>query len=230
MTPNAMTPPPDNSQLSKPRRSKLAMASLVLGAWVPILLVLLGFLQGVAEPEAVAGAIGHVIVYGAFVSFPASIIIGIVALCIIRSHQGQLLGRGLAIGGICLSGLIVSVALCVYPRVNQLLIEDAIHDAYFPVVAALCKYEDDHHSPATNLSQLVTAYIPDIPRSQYADSVEYSVIDNGRGWQFCIHSRALSTPRIYCCRQPWRFTEEEKRQILSSFHVWAVLKEGSLKK
>ncbi|MGD0812460.1 MAG: hypothetical protein ABSA83_02555 [Verrucomicrobiota bacterium] len=97
-------------------------------------------------------------------------------------------------------------------------IEDQIHGTFFPVAKALFDYEHDHSSPATNLAQLVPAYIPQIPSSRFADSVDYSVIKDGKGWQLNIHSRALSQPRLYCCRSSQQFTAEEARRIVLRCH------------
>jgi hypothetical protein len=76
-------------------------------------------------------------------------------------------------------------------------------------------YDDENHhgSPATNLTQLVPEYISQLPSSRLAGSVEYSVIDDGKAWQFTIHSRALSQPRLYGCRSTQKFSADEERRV-----------------
>jgi hypothetical protein len=105
-------------------------------------------------------------------------------------------------------------------------VEGQIHGTFFPVAKALYDYEHDHSSPATNLTQLVPRYIPQLPTSRFVDSVEYSVTDGGKAWQLSIHSLALSQPRIYCCRSTQTFTADEERRVLLRYHaVWTVLSE-----
>lgn len=105
-------------------------------------------------------------------------------------------------------------------------VEDQIHGTFFPVAMALFNYEHNHSSPASNLAQLVPMYISQIPSSRFADSVEYSVINGGKAWQLSIHSRALSQPRLYCCRSSQQFTAEEARRIVLRYHgIWTVLRE-----
>lgn len=104
-------------------------------------------------------------------------------------------------------------------------IEDQIHGTFFPVAKALYDYEHDHSSPATNLTQLVPGYIPQLPSSRFVDSVEYSITDDGKAWQLSIHSRTLSQPRLYCCRSTQTFTPDEERRVLLRYHsVWTVLR------
>ena len=113
-----------------------------------------------------------------------------------------------------------------YRAWHAFTVEDQIHGAFFPVAMALYDYEHDHSSPATNLTQLVPAYIPQLPSSRFADSVEYSVIDGGKAWQLSIHSSTLSQRRVYCCRSTQKFTTDEERRVLLRYHaVWTVLRE-----
>jgi hypothetical protein len=124
---------------------------------------------------------------------------------------------------------VLAVVAVIGVRLHQVFhkfsVEDQIHDSFFPVAMALYDYEDAHGSPATNLTQLVPAYLPQIPSSRLADSVEYSVIDGGKAWQLSIHNRALSPPRLYCCRSSHQFTAEEKQRILIQYHSWTVLRD-----
>lgn len=118
------------------------------------------------------------------------------------------------------------VSIGFYRAFHKFSVEDQIHGAFFPVVAALYDYEHDHSTPATNLMQLVPAYIAQIPRSHLVDSVEYSVIDDGKTWQLNLYSHALSKPRIYCCRSSQKFSAEEERKVVLRYHgVWTVIRE-----
>ena len=117
-------------------------------------------------------------------------------------------------------------AVSTYKHIHAFVVEDRIHDAFFPVAAALYDFEHDHKSPATNLTQLVPGYIAQLPSSRFADSVDYSVIDAGKAWQLSIHSRALSEPRVYCCRSTQKFTADEEQRVLLRYHaVWTVLRD-----
>ncbi len=114
----------------------------------------------------------------------------------------------------------------IYKRVHAFAVEDQIHGTFYPVAKALYDFEHDHNSPATNLTQLVPGYIAQLPSSRFADSVDYSVIDGGKAWQLSIHSRALSEPRIYCCRSTQKFSaDEEQRVVLRYQSVWTVLRD-----
>ena len=113
-----------------------------------------------------------------------------------------------------------------YKRIHAFAVEDQIHGTFYPVAKALYDFEHDHSSPATNLTQLVPGYIAQLPSSHFAGSVEYSVIDGGKAWQLSIHSRALSEPRVYCCRSTQKFTADEEERVLLRYHAtWTVLRE-----
>ena len=128
--------------------------------------------------------------------------------------------------GIAAATAVAVFGLATHRAWHKFSVEDQIHDDFLPVVNALYAYEAAHGSPATNLAQLVPAYIARIPRSPLADSVEYHVIEGGRAWQLSIHSRALSPPRLYCCRSSQKFTADEDRRVLLRYHgVWTVLRD-----
>jgi len=132
----------------------------------------------------------------------------------------------LCYAAIALFAVAAVIGIRVHQAWHKFSVEDQIHDEFFPVTKALYDYQDAHKSPATNLAQLVPAYIAQIPSSPLADSVEYSVMDGGNAWQLSIHSRALSPPRLYCCRSSNQFTPEEKRRILIQYHhIWTVLRD-----
>jgi hypothetical protein len=113
-----------------------------------------------------------------------------------------------------------------YRAWHKFSVEDDIHGAFFPMVRALDDYERDHGAPATNLTQLIPRYIPQIPRSRFVDSVRYDVLEDGKAWQLRLHSRALEPPRLYCCRSDNKYTAEEEKRILLRYHaVWVVLRD-----
>jgi len=117
-------------------------------------------------------------------------------------------------------------AVSFYKHIHTFAVEDQIHGTFYPVAKALYDFEHDHNSPATNLTQLVPGYIAQLPSSRFADSVDYSVIDDGKAWQLSIHSRALSEPRIYCCRSTQKFTADEEQRVVLRYHsVWTVLRD-----
>ncbi|MGC9940649.1 MAG: hypothetical protein ABSE48_02375 [Verrucomicrobiota bacterium] len=112
-----------------------------------------------------------------------------------------------------------------YSHAHAFAVEDQIHGTFYPLAMALYDFELDHNSPAANLAQLVPQYIAHLPSSRYADSIKYTVIDSGNSWQLNIYSRALSEPRIYCCRSTQKFTEDEERRVLLRYHaIWTVFK------
>ena len=105
-------------------------------------------------------------------------------------------------------------------------VEDSIHGVFFPVVRALDEYEHDHGAPATNLAQLVTKYVSQIPSSALVDSVQYTLLSDGKAWQLSLHSTALDPPRLYWCRSSNKYTAEEEKRVLLRYHsVWVVLRD-----
>ena len=129
----------------------------------------------------------------------------------------------IGLGGIC---AVVALVFVIYSKFHTFEIEDQIHDTFCPVAIALYQYQDEHGSPAIDLRQLVPKYVQTSPSSPLVDSVEYSVIDQGKAWQLSLHSMALSKPRIYCCRSTHEFTPDEKHRILLQYHqMWTVLSE-----
>ena len=122
--------------------------------------------------------------------------------------------------------IVAAASVSIYIRIHSFNVEDDIHHTFYPLAVALDDFAHDHNSPATNLTQLVPRYIAQLPRSRYADSIEYCVLDDGKAWQLSIHSSTLSPRRVYCCRSPQKFTANEERKILLRYHsVWTVLRE-----
>ena len=109
---------------------------------------------------------------------------------------------------------------------HKFSVEDSIHGVFFPVVRALDEYEHDHGAPATNLAQLVPKYVSQIPSSALVDSVQYTLLPDGKAWQLSLHSTVLDPPRLYCCRSSNKYTAEEEKRVLMRYHsVWVVLKD-----
>jgi len=77
----------------------------------------------------------------------------------------------------------------------------------------------------TNLTQLVPAYIPQIPTAPVADSIDYHVMGDGTNWQLTVHSRITGAPRVFIQRSSHEFTDEERRQSVTGFHGWIVFRE-----
>ena len=102
--------------------------------------------------------------------------------------------------------------------------EDQVCGDFDPVIRALADFQQDSGAPATNLTQLVPRYLPQLPTSSVADSVAYRVLPDGTNWQLSVYSRALKSPRVYVHRSSQVFTAEEERQELTGFHGWVVFK------
>ena len=79
------------------------------------------------------------------------------------------------------------------------------------------------HLP-TNLTQLVPAYIPQIPTTPVADSIDYRVMADGTNWQLTVHSRITGAPRVLFSVHP-RVHRRERRQSVTGFHGWVVFRE-----
>jgi len=121
-------------------------------------------------------------------------------------------------------GVAAVVVLAVYAVIldrawHEYNIDGEIVNTYFPLAMALRDYERDNRSPAKEVRWLMPHYIAKIPSSRFADTVEYAVINDGKGWQISIHSRALSPPRVYLYRSTGKLSvEEEKRLVERDSH------------
>ena len=115
------------------------------------------------------------------------------------------------------------ITIVVYKRLHQFGIEGQIHSTFYPLAAALYRYEKENGRAARSLGVLVPRYLQTIPASELADPPTYRVGPNGDTWELVIHSRALPQPRLYICRSTQHFTAEEKRRLLLYYHfTWAV--------
>jgi hypothetical protein len=102
--------------------------------------------------------------------------------------------------------------------------EERICGAFHPVISALDEYQDRNGSLPTNLAQLVSNYLPQIPGGPVADSIDYRVLPDGTNWQLSVRSRVTGTPRLYVQRSS-DFTAEEQRQSVTGFHGWLVFRD-----
>jgi Domain of unknown function (DUF4190) len=107
MTSPTDPPPP----LNPPRRSRLALASVVLAACVPVvycggMFPLMHYARNLQGTQPNQLYIKLLLIPSCFTYLivPLAIILGIAALVAIRRSNGQLVGRGMAIVGISLGG------------------------------------------------------------------------------------------------------------------------------
>jgi len=103
--------------------------------------------------------------------------------------------------------------------------EERVCGVFDPVISALENFQQQSGSPPTNLTQLVPRYLQQLPISRVANSIDYRVLADGTNWQLSVHSRALSTPRVYVHRSSQEFTDAEQRQSVTAFHGWVVFRE-----
>jgi hypothetical protein len=122
--------------------------------------------------------------------------------------------------------VLAAVAFGIYRGVREFSVEDNIHGDFFPVVRALYDYQDEHGSPAVELTDLLPKYLPAIPKSHLVDAIDYKVSKDGENWEFRLHSKALSPTRFYVSRSDQKYTTEEESRVLLRYHVvWTVLRE-----
>jgi hypothetical protein len=103
--------------------------------------------------------------------------------------------------------------------------EEQICGAFHPVIAGLAQFQESTGTLPTNLTQLVPAYIPQIPTAPIADSIDYRIMADGTNWQLTVHSRITGAPRVFIQRSSHEFTDEERRQSVTGFHGWVVFRE-----
>ena len=109
------------------------------------------------------------------------------------------------------------IAFEFYSAWHKFSTEDQISDTYQPVFLALHDFQHELGSPATNLSQLMPRYLPRLPSSPLADSIDYRILADGTNWQLSVHSRAFSQARTYVHRSS-DFTVEERKRIVTALH------------
>jgi hypothetical protein len=112
-----------------------------------------------------------------------------------------------------------------YRAWHQFASEERICGAFHPVISAIGQFQESTGRLPTNLTQLVPAYIPQIPTAPYADSIDYLVMAGGTNWQLTVHSRITGAPRVFIQRSSHQFTDEEWRQSVTGFHGWVVFRE-----
>ena len=136
-----------------------------------------------------------------------------------KSFKGVLL--------IALAVVIAGAATFVWGFWNSLRIfgiEDQIHGAFYPVSMAIERYAETNGTPPETLDQLVPILLPNIPTSPLVYKLEYTVVDE-TNWIMNAYSTALKPDRIYSWRSDWRFTDQEKVNLIKEFHNVAVFKE-----
>jgi hypothetical protein len=140
------------------------------------------------------------------------------------SHRTKMVLAGVAVVVITLAAVF---AFGFHRAWHKFTVEDNIHDVFFPVVCALYEYEHDQGAPAASLAQLVPKYVSQIPSSALVDSVQYTLLPDGKAWQLSLHSTALDPPRLYCCRSSNKYTAEEEKRVILRYHgVWVVLRDS----
>ena len=102
-------------------------------------------------------------------------------------------------------------------------IEDQIHGAFYPVSMAIERFAETNGTPPETLDQLVPIFLPTIPTSPLVYKLEYTVVDK-TNWIMNAYSTALKPDRIYSWRSDWRFTDQEKVNLMKEFHNVAVFK------
>jgi hypothetical protein len=112
-----------------------------------------------------------------------------------------------------------------YRTWHRFAAEERIFHAFLPVIGAIYAFDKDTGSPPTNLMQLVPAYIPKLPATPVADSIDYRVLADGTNWQLSVRSRVTGAPRVFVRRSSGQFTSEEERQVVTTFHGWREFKE-----
>ncbi len=103
--------------------------------------------------------------------------------------------------------------------------EERICGAFQPVFSALDRFQETTGKLPTNLTQLVPAYLAQIPSAPVADSIDYLVMSDGTNWQITVHSRITGPSRVYVQRSSRQFSDEERRETLGGFHGWEIFKE-----
>lgn len=103
-------------------------------------------------------------------------------------------------------------------------VEDQIHGTFFPVSIAIGRFAESNGTPPKALDQLVPSFLPAIPTSPLVHRLEYTVVD-GTNWIMNAYSTVLKPGRVYSWRSDWRFTDQEKANLLKEFHNVAVFRE-----
>jgi hypothetical protein len=128
---------------------------------------------------------------------------------------------------VIVSAVVVVVAVVVsgvYVSWHRFVTEEEVCGVFTPVITALGDWQKESGSLPTNLLQLVPRYLPRLPRSPVADSVDYRARPDGTSWELSVHSRALRQPRVYIYRSSRQFTDEERKQSVTAFHGWVVFR------
>jgi len=117
-------------------------------------------------------------------------------------------------------------ARSLYHAWHRFASEERICGAFHPIISAIDKFHETTGTLPTNLTQLVPAYVPQIPTTPVADSIDYRVMPDGTNWELAVHSRITGALRMYVQRSSGQFTEEEQQQGVTGFHGWVVFRES----
>jgi hypothetical protein len=102
---------------------------------------------------------------------------------------------------------------------SRFMNEERICGAFDPVISALDQFQEQTGSLPTNLTQLVPQYLPKLPNTPVADSIEYSVLPDGTNWQLSVRSSVRGKPELFV-HSSRDFTDEEQRRSVTGFHGW----------
>ncbi len=103
--------------------------------------------------------------------------------------------------------------------------EERICGAFHPVIGAIDQFQAKEGVLPTNLSQLVPAYLQQIPAAPVADTIDYRAMPDGTNWELTVRSHIAGVPRLLVQRSSGVFTQEERQQSLKSFHGWIVFRD-----
>ena len=103
--------------------------------------------------------------------------------------------------------------------------EERICGAFHPVISAIDQFQETTGTLPTNLTQLIPAYVAQIPTTPVADSIDYRVMPDGTNWQLTVRSRITGAPHVFVQRSSHQFTDDEQRQSVTGFHGWVVFRE-----
>lgn len=131
----------------------------------------------------------------------------------------------IAVSAVLLIVFAAFMGFVAWPAWCRFSVEDRIHGAFYPVVNALYRFQDDTGAPAAGLAQLVPKYLTAIPRSEFVSEISYRRSSDEKAWALSLYSTALDPPRLYCCRSDRKFSAAEELRVIQRYHAtWVVLR------
>ena len=103
--------------------------------------------------------------------------------------------------------------------------EERICGAFHPVISALDRFQQQTGSLPTNLTQLVPQYLPQLPGTPVADSIEYLLLPDGHNWQLSVISSVRGRRELFVQRSSREFSAEEQLRSVTGFHGWLVFRQ-----